>query len=137
MGGISAIGGSLLLFVGTILHPSEADPNNSMAAFTEYTANQLWVVSHLTQFTGIALIVVALLLLMHQMEQARGLAQMAKGGAIASLAMAASLQAVDGVALKVIVDSWAAAPAIQKEDLFYAAFAVRQVEIGLASFSSL
>lgn len=137
IGGICAIGGSLLLFVGTFLHPAEADPNDPVSAFTEYAADQLWGVSHLTQFTGIVLIVVALLLLMHQMEQARGWTQIAKGGSIASLAVAAALQAVDGVALKVMVDSWAAAPAIQKEDLFYATFAVRQVEIGLASFSAL
>ena len=54
-----------------------------------------------------------------------------------SLAVAAALQAVDGVALKVMVDAWAAAPAAQKEGVFHAAFAVRQVEVGLASMLSL
>jgi hypothetical protein len=51
--------------------------------------------------------------------------------------VAAALQAVDGVALKVMVDSWAAAPAAQKQTVFYAAFAVRQIEAGLASMLSL
>ena len=35
------------------------------------------------------------------------------------------------------VDAWTAAPAAQKEGLFHAAFAVRQIEIGLASMVSL
>ena len=48
-----------------------------------------------------------------------------------------ALQAVDGIALKFMVDAWAAAPAAQKEGLFHAAFAVRQIEIGLASMASL
>ena len=51
--------------------------------------------------------------------------------------MAAVLQAVDGIALKVLVDAWAATPAAQRDIAFHAAFAVRQVEIGLASALSL
>ena len=132
-GGVCAITGTLLLLVGTYLHPSEADPNNPVAAFTEYAADSLWAISHLTQFTGLALTVAALLLLAHQMELARGWAQIAKGGAIAGLAVATALQAVDGIALKVMVDTWAAASTTQKEHVFHAAFAVRQIEIGLAS----
>ncbi len=49
----------------------------------------------------------------------------------------AALQAVDGVALKFMVDRWAAAPAEQQPVIFEAAFGVRQVEIGLASLISL
>src|SRR5262249_16930867 len=58
-------------------------------------------------------------------------------GAIAGLAVAAALQAVDGVALKTMVDRWSSAPAQQKQMAFYAAFAVRQIESGLASMLSL
>ena len=36
-----------------------------------------------------------------------------------------------------MVDAWAAAPASEKEGVFHAAFAVRQIEIGLASMLSL
>ncbi len=139
VGGICAIVGSVLLFVGTYLHPSGADPNEAVAAFTEYAADDLWVASHLTQLVGLALIVAALLFLAHQLESVsgRGWARIAAGGAIASLAVATALQAVDGIALKRMVDVWAAAPAAQKEIAFHAAFAVRQVEIGLASLVSL
>jgi hypothetical protein len=47
--------------------------------------------------------------------------------------LAIALQAVDGIALKRMVDAWATAPASQKDAAFHAAFAVRQIEIGLAS----
>jgi len=111
----------------------------AVAAFTEYAGDHLWVTSHLTQLTGVVLMVTALLSLAQQLESASGTgwARIAAGGAIASLAVATSLQAVDGIALKVMVDTWAVAPASQKEIAFRAAFAVRQVEIGLASMLSL
>ncbi len=139
IGATCALAGSVLLFVGTYLHPLGADPNQAVAAFTEYAADRLWVASHLTQLAGVTLMVTALLFLAQQLEagNATGWARLAAGGAIASLAVATALQAVDGIALKVMVDTWAAAPAVQKEVTFYAAFAVRQIEIGLASMLSL
>jgi len=35
-----AIAGSVSLFVGTYLHPMQADPNDAVSAFTEYAADQ-------------------------------------------------------------------------------------------------
>jgi len=49
----------------------------------------------------------------------------------------AALQAVDGVALKMMVDRWAAASEPEKTALFAAAYGVRQIEIGLAGMSCL
>jgi hypothetical protein len=134
-----AIAGSLLLVVGTYLHPMKADPNDAVAAFTEYAANHIWVASHLTQLVGVTLMVAALLVLAQQLGSVigLGLSRVAAGGAIASLAVTTVLQGVDGIALKVMVDAWAVAPAVQKEIAFHAAFAVRQVEIGLATMASL
>ena len=139
IGATCAIAGSVFLLLGTYLHPQGADPNETVAAFTEYAADRLWVASHLTQLAGVALMLAALVCLAQQLESASGTgwARLAAGGAIASLAVTAALQAVDGIALKAMVDAWAAAPAAQKEAAFYAAFAVRQVEIGLASVLSL
>ena len=83
--------------------------------------------------------VAALLILAKQLDARSGTAwpRLAAGGAIASLAATTALQAVDGIALKAMVDSWAVAPAAQKEIIFHAAFAVRQVEVGLASTLSI
>jgi hypothetical protein len=116
-----------------------ADPNEPVAAFTEYAADPWWVASHLAQLAGVAAMVAAVLVLTEQLEASGRLcgARIAAGGAIASLALTAALQAVDGVALKHMVDAWAAAPAAQKEVAFHAALAVRRVEIGLASMVSL
>ena len=90
IGATCAITGSVLLFVGTYLHPMGADPNQTVAAFTEYAADNLWVASHLTQLAGVALMVAALLLLAQQLRMGSGTAWagVAAGGAIASLAVA-------------------------------------------------
>lgn len=139
IGATCAIGGSVLVSVGTFLHPMHADPHESVAAFTEYAADQLWVASHLTQLAGVALMVAALLVLAKQLDGGGGGAwsRLGAGGAIASLAIAAALQAVDGVALKAMVNAWASAPSEQKAVTFQGAFAVRQVEVGFASMLGL
>lgn len=139
IGAVTAIAGALSLFVGTFLHPLGADPNDPLAAFTEYAADRLWVASHLLQLIGLILIVFALVLLSRIMSGGGGSswAHLGVVGAGASLSVAAALQAVDGVALKVMVDRWAAASAAEKEMLFQATFGVRQIEIGLASILSL
>src|ERR1700736_3462355 len=98
IGARCAIAGALLLLLGTYLHPMSADPNDAVAAFTEYAADRLWVASHLMQLAGIALMVAALQFLARQLE-AKGVigwSRLAAGGAIAGLAVAAALQAVDG-----------------------------------------
>lgn len=134
-----AYAGVALLAAGTLLHPMSADPNDAVAAFTEYAADRLWIASHLAQLAGVALIIVTLLVLARQLEMAggSGWSRLASAGAIVSLALAGALQAVDGIALKHAVDAWVAAPAPQKDAVFHAAFAVRQVEIGLAAIFSI
>jgi hypothetical protein len=134
-GAVCAIAGGALLFLGTYIHPQQADPNNALAAFTEYAASQIWVTSHLLQLAGFILIGASLLLLARELEAggARQAARLAGGGVVASVALAAALQAVDGIALKNMVDAWSGAPATEKRMAFYAALAVRQVEVGLAA----
>lgn len=131
-----AIGGSVLLLVGTVLHPSGADPHDSVAAFTEYAADRSWVSSHLLQLAGLVLMAGALLVLTRRLMAGPGGAWslLGSGVVVAGTAVAGVLQAVDGVALKVMVDRWAAAP---DATTFEGAFAVRQVEIGLAAVLGL
>jgi hypothetical protein len=136
---IAALVGVLLLFMGTFLHPSSADPNDAIAAFTEYAADRLWVFSHLIQLLGCLSIAASLVLFSHTLiaGAAAVWARLGMAGAIASMAMFSALQAVDGVALKVMVDRWSAAAEPEKAMVFQVAFGVRQIEIGLASISSL
>jgi hypothetical protein len=140
IGAVAAIVGSVTLFVATLLHPMSADPNDPVAAFAEYAADHLWVASHLGQFLGVVLIGVALLALGRSLTngpRVEACVTIGAAGAIASVATAAVLQAVDGVALKVMVDRWAASPAEHKDAVFWATYGVRQVEVGVASLLSL
>ncbi len=139
VGAVVGIVGALLLLVGTFLHPSEANPNLPFEAFKEYAESTNWVGSHLLQLAGVALMMVQVRCLSQIFTNniARVWAQIGLMGATASLALAAALQAVDGVALKRVVDSWVVAAEPEREALFQAAFAVRQIEIGLASMFAL
>lgn len=109
VGSVAAIAGALLLMISTYLHPLDADPNDAEAAFAEYAADSLWVASHLGQCVAIAMLSVALLALATAMDSGRAAAWVVFGvlGVSASVAAAAALQAVDGVALKLVVGRWA------------------------------
>lgn len=140
VGAAAAIAGSVTLFVSTLLHPSTADPNNPLAAFAEYAANRPWVATHLGQFLGVVLIGVALLALGRTLSEdprTKVWITIGAAGAVATVAAVAALQAVDGVALKVMVDRWAAAAAEQKDAVFGVAYGVREIEVGLASLAGL
>ena len=139
IGAVGAIAGALLLLIATSLHPLEADPNDPEAAFAEYAADNLWVATHLGQFIGVVAIAVGLIALSHTLRQGRAepWATLGRAGAIASVATAAALQSVDGIALKFMVDRWAMSSPPQRALVFEAAVGVRQIELGLASLMSL
>ena len=139
IGAVAAIAGALILLGGTALHPMSADPGDPLAAFTEYAADAHWLASHLGQFIGVALMVIGLIAARDALEDERiqWLARLGAAFAVAALATAAALQAVDGVALKRAIDHWARAPVDQRQGAFLAAFAIRQIEIGLASFTAI
>lgn len=135
IGAIAAPVGAVVLLVSTLLHPMDADPNDAAAAFAEYAADSFWVWSHLGQFAGVAILGMALVGLAATLEvgRAAGWARIGLTGTAATVATAAALQSVDGVALKVMVDRWASASGDARGLSFEAAFAVRQIEIGLAA----
>lgn len=139
MAAVAAIAGALLMLVGTLLHPSSADPNNAQAAFAEYTAFQPWVAVHMTQLSGVVLLMAALVLLGRRLAQgpASEWALLGIAGAVGTIALYAALQSVDGIALKMLVDSWSASADATKEAAFQGALAVRRVEMGLSATSCL
>ena len=128
-----------MLLVSTLLHPLGADPSDAPAAFAEYAASSGWVWIHLGQFLGLALVGLALVALAGTIEEgpAAAWARVGLPGAAASMAVSATLQAVDGVALKLMVDRWAAAGADVRGPLFEAGFAVRPIETGLGALLSV
>lgn len=139
IGAVAALIGAPTLFIATLFHPMSADPNDAPAAFAEYAADSRWVATHLGQFVGVAMLGVALVAVAAAMEDGAPAAWARIGlvGTAASVAAAAGLQAVDGVALKAAVDRWARATGDARARAFEAAFAVRQVEVGAASLLSV
>lgn len=138
--GTLALLGATALAVGTMLHPAHADPGSPTAAFAEYAgmSRQGWVASHLLQLGGVAGLVLVIVLLARVVDGHRGSAwaRVTTVFGTAGLATAAVLQAVDGVALKAVVDLWSGA-GDDRPSLFAGALAVRQVEIGLDAVFAL
>ncbi len=139
IGAVAKITGALLLLVAMLMHPMRADPNDAAAAFQEYAGEELWVTTHLGQFFGGVLMGVGLVATSQTLvkSQAAGLARLGLVGAVVTIGLIAVLQAVDGIALKAVVDAWAAAPPSEKATAFHAAFAVREIEVGIASLLGL
>jgi hypothetical protein len=139
LGAISSVLGVILLLAGTMLHPLQADPSSPIAAFAEYANDPHWITRHLTQLVGIVGIVIGLILFANKLDAKgdSGLIKVAIAGAVLSAGLGTTLLAVDGIALKAMVDAWASASAADKQSLFHAALAVRYIEIGLASMFCL
>ena len=134
VGGISAILGVVVLFLATMLHPLDAHPADAPAAFAEYAKDRHWVATHLLQLLGIVLLAGGLIALSWKLRAGRAGAWALLAGlsTVVSVSLAAALQAVDGVALKFMVDRLAAVED-GRTAVFEAAFGVRQIEVGFAS----
>ena len=135
LGGVAAILGVIVLVAATTFHPMNAHPNDAEAAFAEYALDRYWVATHLGQLVGAVLIAAGFVSLSWKLRAGRAgaWAFLAGFAAVASMSLAAALQAVDGVALKFMVDRWSSAAPEARAAVFEAAFGVRQIEIGLAS----
>ena len=133
--------GILLSFAAGIFHPDREMANDHPAAFAEYAASGSWTVVHLGQFVGMVVIVAGLLSLFFALDLRSGFSgwagRFAAVLAVIALALYGVLQAVDGVALKKVVDAWANAPEAEKPARFAAAEAIRWLEWGVRSYQSL
>jgi len=140
IGSVAALLGAVVFFVSGLLHPSHSDPNDLPAAFAEYVKSPDWVGIHLAQLAGVALIAAALVALEATFETgpAAAWARIGSAGAIASTAIYAANQGVDGIANHAADHRWAsAASGAARASAFEAAFAVRQIEVALTSVFTL
>jgi hypothetical protein len=142
IGAAAGITGVLLQLAMDQMHPAHADPNVSGAAFTEYSRYGMWTNVHIGQFLGTLLLVVALLALARGLSRQRGLAgALAICGALTAVILVAVFtvqMAVDGVALRSAIDTWAnAAPGPAKTSAFQVADGLRGLEKGLSGFFHL
>lgn len=138
-GGLS-VGGFLLYYVVTqLFHPAGQEDNHPVI-FTEYAQSDPWVAVHFGQFVGVLTALGGLLVLLRALEM-RGevplLARSALGGLIATAAVWAVLQAVDGVTLKQAVDAWMSASGTEKSVRFADAETVRWTEWAIQSYFRL
>src|ERR687883_114640 len=132
--------GVILFVVPTaIFHPHREAPMDNPAVFMEYAESDSWVAVHLVQWFAALLLIGGLVALYYSIStQAGAIAAVARFGLAAAVLTGASLtmlQAVDGVALKWAVDTWASAPADQEVAAFSAAAALRWTEYSLQSYS--
>jgi hypothetical protein len=135
------VAGVVVSLLAGLFHPDSAPANDHAAAFADYARSNIWIGVHLGQFVGMALLIAGLLALVFALNvQVGAMAWAARFGAVcamAALALYAALQAVDGVALKHAVDTWAAATGTDKAVRFAAAEDIRWLEWGLRSYQSV
>ena len=130
-GAAAAFAGLLVYGGAAILHPGTA-PHETEAAFAHYADERNWGLIHLGELSGILLMTTACIALAWRLRRTAPLPAMLAGAAfVAFAAVYAVFIAVDGVALGIMVDRWAAAEPDRRDPLFEAAFAVRQIEAGL------
>lgn len=130
--------GELLFGVAGYLHPAREPANSHAAVFAEYANSTNWTLVHLGQFAGMLVIIAGLLVLYLALNVRTGLAgilaQGAAVSAVVTLSLYGILQAIDGVALKQVVDAWASAPEAEKAARFASAEAIRFLEWGGRSY---
>jgi len=129
----------IIAIVSTTIHPSTEDPSNHPIVFAEYADDDSWIAVHIGQFAGGIMVFaggfVALFRLLVQSGSsiASILAWIGLAVAIMTASAIAVLQAVDGIALKMAVDSWVAAPPEEKAITFRVAEGIRFIEYGTNS----
>ena len=143
MGAIAFFAGIIIIVASSILHSPGAQPDlmDNQAIFVVYAEHDLWIAAHIGQLAGIMLIYaggyVTLYPLFSRSESGTvaALATLGLAAAIMTAATFGLLQAVDGVALKMAVDKWLAAPVGSEEKAIYFGVAegIRWTEGGVQS----
>ena len=134
--GVLVAGGWLIAMVATLFHPGGQEDDH-VIIFAKYADSGAWVTVHLAQFVGV-LVALGGVVVLHHLLVAAGwsstLGRLAAGSAVATAAVWAVLQGLDGVALKQAVDAWQGAPARQAPLGFASAETVRWLEWGFQSY---
>jgi hypothetical protein len=139
IGSIAFIVGVVIVIVSTMLHPSREDPANHPLVFMEYANTNSWIAIHIGQFVGGIMVfgggfgVLHSVLVRSESTTTYALSWIGFAVAIMTASAIAVLQAVDGIALKMAVDSWTTAPAGEKDMIFRVAEGIRWLEYGTNS----
>jgi hypothetical protein len=148
MGSVALIAGIVIFMVSTIVfHASSKDPMDNPVVFAVYAESDPWIAAHIGQFAGILLIFAGGFVALHRLlvksesATASALSWLGLVTAIITASAFTILQAVDGIALKIAVDSWYAIPPSstaggeeEKAIAFRVAEGIRWTEIGINSY---
>jgi hypothetical protein len=133
--GALLLGGFLFSTVVTVLFHPGGNEDVHEDIFARYAASGAWEWVHFAQFIGV-LAALGGLVVLHQVLRPRAprLSAFAAGATVATAAVWAALQAVDGVTLKQAVDAWVAADGPERAVRLGDAEVVRWTEWGLQSY---
>ena len=146
MGSIAFLAGLVIALVSTLaFHPTGTGEElmNNPFIFGVYAEDPLWIASHIGQFAGILLIFAGGFVALHRLlvkSESATASALAWFGLVTAIATAATftiLQAVDGIALKIAVDTWYAIPPGEEERKAIhlgVAEGIRWTEWGLQSY---
>ena len=115
---VAFIAGIVIAVVSTfVFHPTSKDLMDNPVVFAMYAEDPLWIASHIGQFAGILLIFAGRFIALHRLiarsesgSTASALSWFGLATAIPSASAFTILQAVDGIALKIAVNTWYAIP---------------------------
>jgi hypothetical protein len=117
MGAVAFLAGLVIIIVSTLFHASSEDLMDNPVVFAVYAESNTWIAAHIGQFTGVVLVFaggfVALFRLLVRSESGTISSALAWFGLVTAILVASTftiLQAVDGIALKIAVDTWYAIP---------------------------
>jgi hypothetical protein len=126
MGSVAFIAGLAIAIVSTfVFHPTTENLIDNPVVFALYAEDDLWIASHIGQFAGILLIFAGGFVALHRLivrsesggsTVASALAWFGLVTAIITASTFTILQAVDGIALKIAVDTWYAIPSPSAAD---------------------
>ncbi len=150
MGSVAFLAGLVIIIVSTLFHASSEDLMDNPVVFAVYAESDTWIAAHIGQFAGVMLVFaggfVALFRLLVKSESgmASALAWFGLAVAIITASTFTILQAVDGIALKIAVDTWYAIPPStadtgegEKAIAFRVAEGIRWTEIGINSYNRI
>jgi uncharacterized membrane protein len=157
MGSVAFLAGLVIIIVSTLFHASSEDLMDNPVVFVVYAESDPWVAAHIGQFAGVMLVFaggfVALFRLLVGSESGTASA-LAWLGLVTAILVASTftiLQAVDGIALKIAVNTWYAIPtptspsssaadddAVEEKAIaFRVAEGIRWTEIGVNSYNRI
>ena len=137
LSGLLLLAGLLINTIATVgFHPG-GDEDNHEKIFTDYAESDSWEAVHFVQFVGGLLVIAGLIALYRTLAAGGGQAMVARLGAAAAVATAATLavlQGLDGIGLKQAVDAWVDSTGAEQADRFSDAEIVRWLEWGFQSY---